>query len=779
MRLWTPPPPRLAKWGQFSNPCHRSKIFLFCPVQDSTISRLVGTGFPHQIRQRGIDTMDILKILTRGIKQPSGRPGETPAPTNLPSAGNCPNPQFFHDDVGPKRGKKRKRKNKEEAETTETVDDAELDFFATKQNDTTEETQAPLEQQSAPVPSKRKVKLLDEDECRQLLRSHRLKFTLLSSRPGKPTKVSKKKKGGVPTKAEGKDEKKQLYPQPLTSFPQLHQVYGVSPQLAENVAKQGFRVPTEVQLGSLPLLLRPERALGKSAEAGDVDTGKGNDFLAVAPTGSGKTITFMIPAIASVIQRRSQQGSGVDDHELTAIVVAPTRELASQIVNEGRKLAGGTGVRIYSMRKGLHITAEDLNEENSIDEDDESDADDALPADSSEDEPERKDQAAKDSNNAAPKRKATPDILVTTPKNLLNFLSGGASGAKKALPTVTSLILDEADVLLDPLFQKQTKALWKACTNPDLQLTCWSATMASNIETLIAKQASKRSEQLDLPPRPLIRLVVGLKDTAVPNVTHKLIYTATEPGKLLALRQLLHPVSGGDSGPPLRPPFLVFTQTIERAQSLHDELKYDIPLEAGGSSRVAVLHSGLSERARAAVMSRFRAGEAWVLITTDVLARGVDLAGVNGVVSYDVPASAAAYVHRAGRTGRAGREGGVAVTFYTKDDIPFVRSVANVIAASERQAGGEGSGGGTVQKWLLDALPKVAKEDKRRLKVRGVEARRTGGKAKISTKSSWERRKENNRRGAIEGSKRRKKLEQMGGGGRQEESDNEWAGLDD
>jgi ATP-dependent RNA helicase DDX52/ROK1 len=75
--------------------------------------------------------------------------------------------------------------------------------------------------------------------------------------------------------------------------------------------------------------------------------------------------------------------------------------------------------------------------------------------------------------------------------------------------------------------------------------------MASNVESLITKHLSKRAKQAETTTlRPLIRLVVGLKDTAVPNITHKLVYTATEPGKLLGLRQLLHPASswGGDGG---------------------------------------------------------------------------------------------------------------------------------------------------------------------------------------------------------------------------------------
>jgi len=412
----------------------------------------------------------------------------------------------------------------------------------------------------------------------------------------------------------------------------------------------------------------------------------------------------------------------------------------------------------------------------------EEEAEEEAEEDGSEEESEAE-SAGEKKDKDGDKLPARVDILVTTPKILLNFLTA-KSGTRRILPTVRSLILDEADVLLDPIFRKQTLGIWRACTHPDVGLACWSATMASNVETLITKQLEKRAKKVPgSAPRPLVRLVVGLKDTAVPNITHKLTYTATEPGKLLALRQLLHPVSSTDSGPPLRPPFLVFTQTIDRAQALHDELKYDIPLEAGGSARVAVLHSSLPDSARSKIMARFRAGEVWVLITTDVLARGVDFAGVNGVVNYDVPTSAAAYVHRAGRTGRAGREGGVAVTFYTKDDIPFVKSVANVIAASEKQAGTAGQEGAAVQKWLLDALPKVAKEDKRKLKVRGVESRRAGGKATITTKSAWERRREHNKLQAIEASKRRKRLEREEGKKKKADREGgekpEWGGLDD
>ncbi|WYZ44391.1 hypothetical protein EsH8_VII_000827 [Colletotrichum jinshuiense] len=701
--------------------------------------------------------MDILKVLSRGIKQaPRGPKTANKAAANLPSAGNRTNPQLFHDEVPSARGNKRKR-GKEEVEEKEEEQLPEVDFFAPKPEPSKEaekvKAASKKEKDAAQAPAVEPT-LLPEDECRQILRSHRLKLTLLSERHKKASKVTKSKKKKVAVEVE--KETNQIHPQTLTSFRELRTNYNISPLLADNLAHQGYKVPTEVQLGSLPLLLRPDIALKEvphNEELGDVS--RGIDFLAVAPTGSGKTISFLIPAINTILQKRTSDEEK-DEHELSAIVIAPTRELVFQIVNEARKLAQGSGIKVVGMKKGMRIASEEEAKSESEDEED--------------DESEKSDEDDEDSETepANTKQAMKVDILVTTPALFFNFLTSGSSKTNRKLPTVESLILDEADVLLDPIFREQTMAIWSACPNPELRTTFWSATFGSNIETLVTETREAKSAS-----KPLIRLVVGLKDTAVPNVTHKLVYTATEKGKLLGLRQLLHPTAGDDSGPPLRPPFLVFTQTIERATALEEELKYDIPLAAGGSTRIAALHSGLPDSARAGIMRRFRAGEIWILITTDVLARGVDFAGVNGVVNYDVPGSSAAYVHRAGRTGRAGREGGVAVTFYTTDDIPFVKSVANVIAASEKQAGKTGEEA-NVQKWLLDALPNVSKADKKKLKEKGVEARRSHGAAMISSKSKWERRKDTNRQGATVASKERKKHAR-----RDDNDGGEWGGIDD
>ncbi|KAJ8110330.1 hypothetical protein ONZ43_g5896 [Nemania bipapillata] len=155
--------------------------------------------------------------------------------------------------------------------------------------------------------------------------------------------------------------------------------------------------------------------------------------------------------------------------------------------------------------------------------------------------------------------------------------------------------------------------------------------------------------------------------------------------------------------------------------------------------------------------------------------RGLDFRGVSGVVNYDVPTSAAAYVHRVGRTGRAGEQG-IACTFYTNDDVAYLKSIANVISQSEKQAGKTGEEG--VPKWLLDSLPKISKDEKKKLKQRGIESRR-GNASKITTKSAWERRKENNKREAIASSKKRKLQGPHDDTQEQDSEDDEWGGLDD
>jgi ATP-dependent RNA helicase DDX52/ROK1 len=708
--------------------------------------------------------MDIFKLLSRSTKLPRHPPsklasnGAVGRTSTIPSDGPSSTPQLFGTnpaednemlrEIEPVLGK-RKRGHMMVDEAIP----AELDFFGERKPQVVDKEKTVSKQSGvgklgrdntvANNDLEDEKEDFDVDAFKRVLRAHKIKITALSYMPAtlepdadlKQKKKSKKRKKQEEELKKAKAKSSQTYVRPLSSFVQLQRRYGLKNIILENILAQGYSVPTEVQLAGLPLLMGEPL---KSVDADGSETvSKGNpiDLLTVAPTGSGKTLAFLIPILNALLLNRKKSAPS-ERPASRAVIIAPTRELASQIVNEGRKLGIKTGLKISLLKKGMKIGT------------DEDHVIDVSEVDN--DGVEGSETSDEDQTSSLSRTIVKSDVVVSTPMALVHALERKDASVAR-LPSVQYLVLDEADVLLDPLFREQTLSIWHACTNPELRTTLWSATMGASIESLALSTMSNRKEAQ---PAPIIRLVIGLKDMALPTLTHTLTYAATEAGKLLALRQLLHPIASTssdlDSGKELRPPFLVFAQTIARAIALQSELRYDIPPEAGGSSRMAVLHAGLSESARSRVMAGFRRGEIWVIITTDLLARGVDFRGLNGVVNYDVPTSAAAYVHRAGRTGRAGRKGGVVITLYTKEDVPFIKPVANVIAASEKARGDGGIESSSVQQWLLDALPTPSKRDKKNLKQRGLEIRRPGVKgATISTKAP-----KNHAKGAWNRSKR-------------------------
>ncbi|KAK0249796.1 RNA-dependent ATPase rok1 [Friedmanniomyces endolithicus] len=695
--------------------------------------------------------MDPLRLLSRSTRLRDGR--QHAQYTTPPGGGKVQAAQLSPVESTAKPSKKRKLGER----TSIPPDDQSggLDFFDTAAKSNTRPAIPPkqeavqdgengcFEQRGDKAPSgASEMPMISDEEMRAVLKQHKLKVTLLTSASSrvKQRRIGKKS-------ANGKLEKPTLYPNPLVSFRDMRVRFGISSRLAGNVDEQGYSVPTEVQMGALPILLdAPDQYLGDhSPFTTDEISVRSPNLLTVAPTGS-------VPIKA-----------------VSAIILAPTKELVGQITNEGRKLAKGTDINVTQLRKGMRLS----------------------PSQPSKNEAEDPSQTSLMSGEPTVVK---ADVLVSTPGLLQSILSDERKSSWDALLNVKEFVLDEADVLLDPLFREQTLGVWRKLTNSGLSVSLWSATMGSNIEELARTTIKDWQEQVgarhaeSVQEAPFIRLVVGLKDSAVPNVEHKLVYAATEQGKLMGLRQLLHPASTPQSaGAPLLPPFLIFTQTIERAVALHSELLYDIPAEAGGIGRIAVLHADLTDTARDGVMTRFRKGETWVLITTDLLSRGVDFRGINAVVNYDIPTSSAAYVHRIGRTGRAGRTGGVAVTLYSKEDIPYLKHVANVVAMAQKQEGSSSKDVG-VQPWLLDALPKLSKEKKQILKKRGIESRTTRGKAndskandskairstRISSKAGFVKQAQNNRKGAILGSQRRAQAEALGDTG----DDSDFAGFD-
>eukprot|EP00644_Phytophthora_capsici_P012602 jgi/Phyca11/534395/estExt2_fgenesh1_pg.C_PHYCAscaffold_230052 len=233
-----------------------------------------------------------------------------------------------------------------------------------------------------------------------------------------------------------------------------------------------------------------------------------------------------------------------------------------------------------------------------------------------------------------------------------------ASQTKKAkveLSTVEMVCLDEADRLLELGFVEQVDEIFAACTNPKVQRAMFSATMLEGVEELAQTVL-----------RDPVKVAVGTKNAGANTIDQKLVFVGKEEGKLVAMKQLLH------EG--LQLPALLFVQNKERANELYHELLYD-------GVNIGAVHADRTKEQRDDVIRRFRTGEVWVLICTDLMSRGMDFKAVNMVINYDFPQSAVSYIHRIGRTGRNGRKG-KAVTFFTEDDMVYLRTIANVMKIS-------------------------------------------------------------------------------------------------
>ncbi|RCK63333.1 ATP-dependent RNA helicase CHR1 [Candida viswanathii] len=220
------------------------------------------------------------------------------------------------------------------------------------------------------------------------------------------------------------------------------------------------------------------------------------------------------------------------------------------------------------------------------------------------------------------------DILISAPKRLIDVVDK----EKVDLSSIDQLVLDEADKLFEGDFRYQTDEIMSHLSaNPSVAL--YSATIPT-----------------DIPIEMQDPVKIKVEDSS--SVEQSLVFT-NESGKVLGIRQLVQTSQ-------LHPPVLIFLQSTIRAKALHRELLYD-------GLKVDLIHGGLTNQARQEAIQRLLNGDTFILITTDVIARGVDFKGINLVINFDVPPTLKTYIHRIGRTGRAGRKG-KAVTFFTKDD---------------------------------------------------------------------------------------------------------------
>jgi ATP-dependent RNA helicase RhlE len=349
---------------------------------------------------------------------------------------------------------------------------------------------------------------------------------------------------------------------------------GVSDAVAGTLAARGIESPFPIQSMVVP------------------DALAGRDVLVKSPTGSGKTLAFGLP-LAERIDR--------DGARPSALVLAPTRELAAQIVDE---LAGAMRVR------GLTITAV---------------------------------YGGVGIHNQA-KQAGRSHVLVATPGRLLDLIERRAV----ALGEVELLVLDEADRMLDMGFKPVVDRIVDM-TASRRQTLLFSATLEGEVGRVGAAY-TRAAVRHDYTPAP----------EKISAIEHRFKRVAHE-AKVSALVHEL--------GDPKRGLTLVFVRTKRGADRLVKRLgAHDV--------HAVAMHGDKSQAQREKALARFEAGRVDTLVATDVAARGIDVAGITHVINYDAPQAREDYVHRIGRTARAGASG-VGVTFVLDDQARDVAKLAD------------------------------------------------------------------------------------------------------
>jgi superfamily II DNA/RNA helicase len=324
---------------------------------------------------------------------------------------------------------------------------------------------------------------------------------------------------------------------------------------------------------------------------------RGADLIGQAPTGTGKTLGFGVP----ILERLKDPSEG-SDGRAQALVVVPTRELCIQVARD-LKMAGLTrGVRVLAIYGGVAYEPQT----------------DAL--------------------------KRGVEIIVGTPGRLLDL----AKGKQLTLAGVRTLVLDEADRMLDLGFLEDVEKLI-SMTPSDRQTMLFSATMPDPIVALARRFM-----------RSPITIHAGHTDATGPNPqTQQVIYRTHSLNKLEIVARILQANGRGLT--------MIFTRTKRNADRVAADLDFR-------GFAVAAVHGDLGQGARERALRAFRTGKVDVLVATDVAARGLDVTGVTHVINYDCPEDPDTYTHRIGRTGRAGATG-VAVTFVDWEDMPRWRLI--------------------------------------------------------------------------------------------------------
>jgi superfamily II DNA/RNA helicase len=354
----------------------------------------------------------------------------------------------------------------------------------------------------------------------------------------------------------------------------------------------------------------------------------GRDVIAKSPTGSGKTLAFGIPLVDRVAST---------DTVPAALVLAPTRELATQIVDDIRGIAHARALRVTAVYGGVGLVKQ-------------------------------------------AKAAASSHVLVATPGRLEDLLARGAF----TLDAVRVLVLDEADRMLDMGFRPAIDRIVARCPQ-ERQTLLFSATLDGEAGRIADRYARDPAVHQNGPQ----------ERRANEQIEHRFVQIAHEH----RVEALVHELRRD------RDLTLVFVRTKRGADKLVKRL-------AEHGVKAVAMHGNKSQRQREQALARFESGAVDTLVATDVAARGIDVEGISHVINFDPPADSESYVHRIGRTGRAGRTG-VGITLLSADQYRDVTTFARQLGLDHGLQGGGPRRGGA-DRAPHAAAPKPAPSRQRR-----------------------------------------------------------------
>lgn len=346
----------------------------------------------------------------------------------------------------------------------------------------------------------------------------------------------------------------------------------------------------------------------------------GKDIVAGAVTGSGKTAAFMIPTIERLTWRAKSRN--VHEAKTRVLILAPTRELAIQCYSVGKSIAKFTDIRFCLCVGGLSVKSQEAE------------------------------------------LKLRPEVVIATPGRLIDHVRNSASFT---LDDIEILVMDEADRMLEDGFADELNEIVKSCPKGARQTMLFSATMTDDVEQLV-RLSLKRPVRLFVDPKrttakKLIQEFVRVRGTGTGGVAGADGLAGV--GEADGNQPSSSSAGGGGrkSEDAQRPALLLslctrtFTSQViifVRSKKLAHQLKIVFGLLGLSAGE---LHGDLSQEQRIDALTAFRDGKVDFLIATDLASRGLDIKGVQTVINYDMPGQFEAYLHRVGRTARAGRNG--------------------------------------------------------------------------------------------------------------------------